>query len=587
MNKPDIPTVSDIRINRLIPVLMVLIVVTGLAGAALMNTTPTTGTIAVADADAPTVHITGGADIQFDGFGPDQSKTTVNTSQGNISVSGSGNATVQVDQMTGAETQLSEIDTDGEKLAVNPGDKERIVVAGAVTNATYGDATIDDGNTDFSYGATNNGATVEIGGMPQTGVGAVDADTGELLDRTEVDANGRATFSDLPSGNHDILIQESPQYLNIRPETDTDTKIKDVEVEIRFFAQGTDGAESVTTRTTSNGQVDMTGLPDNESFVVTATADGWVDRSIFVDNLFEQQNVYLLNESEQSVTKVFDYQDFSGEFGQRDTVLKIQRPIDGQFVTVQGDVIGATGEYRATMEQGERHRIVLLNRRTGETRVEGNFQPVTSGQQSIEIYSRNEIEITNIGPILQFTPSTGAVRAAETTFETTARERNSAVSELSVTVFERENGQLTELASESISSSGEVSQTVNLTNKDSSTAAVKISYELEDGTTGTRWQNYSIREQFNNQHSLLTVLGDFGGVLPSSSLNAFQTTTAVFISLLLSAVAGSRARLSSEGFGVVFVSALAGWSVIGWVGYGLVFASGVTLGALVMLRRGI
>jgi len=156
-----------------------------------------------------------------------------------------------------------------------------------------------------------------------------------------------------------------------------------------------------------------------------------------------------------------------------------------------------------------------------------------------------------------------------------------------VTLYERNGSQLTKIMSNSTTGPGQVTQNANLTGSGSNTAVIKVEYELKDGTTSVRYENYSIRKQFGNANSLLSVLGGFGNVLPEQGFNAFQLVSAVFSSILFAAGAASRVRLSSEGFGVVFVAGLIGWSIIGWVGYGLVFAAGVTLGALVFLRRGI
>ena len=557
-------------------------------GAAATGLVPTSGTVAVADGDAPTVHVTGGPDIRLDdGLGPQQNRTTIETGTATIAVTGADAGSVQVDQMQGPTTNLSKIDTSGEEMIINPGDKPRAIINGSITSLTFRNGTLDDGTADFSY-SSDSQATVEVGGLEAgAGAGAIKKSSGELIETAVVDADGRVRFDELPSGSADILIQRSPQTLTIRPESSPNEKIGSVDVEIRFYVQDENAATDVITRSTTNGEIDMTGLPDNESFIVQAAADGWGDRTIFVDNLFEQQNIYLLNESTTTVTKVFKYSDFSGEFPQDSTVLAIQRPINGQFVTVQGDVIGATGEYRATMQQGERHRIVLLNRRTGESRVQGNFRPLTSSTQEIQIYSRNDISIVSAGPILQFSPSTGAVRAAETTFETKIRNRDSPVKSATVTLYERNGSQLTQIMSNTTNGPGQVTQNANLTGSGSNTAVIEVKYELEDGTTSTRFENYSIRKQFGNANSLLSTLGGFGNLLPEQGFNAFQLVSAVFSSILFAAGAASRVRLSSEGFGVVFVAGLIGWSIIGWVGYGLVFAAGVTLGALVFLRRGI
>jgi hypothetical protein len=547
----------------------------------------TQGDVAVKDDNAPTAVVTCGCEVQLYGFGSDPTVTQVVTSAGNASVSGPADASVRLDNIEGQTTGLSQISTSNGNLTVNPADKPAIRLAGGLTEITYRDATMDDGTTDFSYSADST-ATVEIGGLPAgAATGAVNKTSGELIETAVADNSGRVTYDELPAGSTDVIIQKTPQTLFIRPETQPGQKIDTAEVEIRFFVQGQDGDEQVVTRSTSTGEISMTDLPKNRSFVVTASSSNYTDRRIYVDNLFEQQSVYLLSDDETSVTKIFEYSDFSGRFPQDETVLKFQRPINGEFVTVQGDVIGATGEYRVTMDEGERHRIVLLNRETGERRVQGAFTPLTSGTQAIEIYSNDEISVESVGPLLSFSPSIGVVPASETTVTTSVRRRDQDVTSATATLYSRSDGQLTQLAQDTRTGPGDLSSTVNLTNQSDSTLVVEIQYELADGTQSMRYNNYTVREQFDNQYSILNVIGNFGGLIPADNFEAFQAAVSIFTSVLIAAGAASQIRISGEGFGLIVVGVLAAWSIIGWIGYGLVFATGVSLGGLVVLRRGV
>jgi len=572
--------------NRIVAVVFAVLAVTG-AAAAIANTTPTQGTVPVADGDAPVVYITGGKNIQFDGFGPDQTRTQVDTDSGSIGVTGADSGRVTVDQMEGTFTNVSEIDTGGEIMDLDPGDKLPVRVNDGVTALDFRNGTIDDGAVDMRYEA-DSGANISIAGLPAgAGAGAIDADSGQLLDNAQADSNGRVVFDDLPSGTHSVLIQKAPQDLSIREETNPSQLITGAEVDIRFYIQGDSGSTDQVSRTTTTGQIDMTGLPKNESFVVSVSAENYNDRQIFVDNLYEQQSVYLLNKNETTVTKTFEYTDFSGDFPQEDTVILFERPINDQFKTVSGDVIGATGEYRVTLDQNQRHRIILYNRETGERRTQGPFTPLVSGANQIEVYSQNEIDITGLGPVLQFSPSTAAVREATVTFETDITERANAIDSTTVTLYRRTGGQLTMLQQNTTSGAGSVVQTANLTGYNSSTAVIEVEYTLSDGTTDTKFRNYSVNKLYNNQNSLISVLGGFDSQIAGDGLGAFQTIVGLLVSLLLAAGASSRVRLSGTGFGVVMVAGMSMFSVVGWISYGVVFAAGVTLVALVFLRRGL
>lgn len=553
----------------------------------LSNSVPVSGTIPIGTQSGTTVYVedTGG-ELNLEDPWVNETALYLRTEAGNATVvaNSSGPAEVTLSQITGQQTVISDADVSQTRVRVDPEDKASIAIEGDVTRVALEDSvTLDDGDPDIEYSA-DGPATIEVGGLPtDTAVGVVNQSSGRLLATDRTDINGRAEFRDLPAGSADLLIQESPQSLFIREEPNSNSKVSDVSVEIRFFTQN---SAQIETRSTTNGQIEMDGLPKNESFVVTAEADGFRNRRVYVNNLFEQQSVYLLNESDPAVTKVFEYSDFSGSFAEDETVLKIQRPVDGEWKTMQGDVIGATGEYRVDLAQNERHRLVLLNTETGDRRVQGAYTPVTDGQQEISIYADNSIEVTAVGPRLSFTPQIGVVPAAETTFEVDVQERDSPIDSATVTVFERTDSGLTELSQKSVSSSTTVSQTANFTGKADSSAVVRVQYQLTDGSSGERYQNYSIREQYQNPNSVLSALTGFPQLLPDGNAEAFQNVVALLTSVMVAGAAASRARISGTGFGVIVTGTLAGWSVIGWVGYGIVFASGAALGALVFLRRG-
>lgn len=571
--------------------LVMLVIVAGVSGVVvashLSNSTPVDGTIPIGTQSGTTVYVAdNGGEMVLEDPWVNETALYLRTEAGNATVvaNSSGQAELTLSKITGQQTVISDADVAQTRVRVDPEDKASIEVEGDVTRVAVDQSPeLDDGNADIEYTADGR-STIEVGGLPaNTGVGVINQSSGNLLATDETDGAGRAEFRDLPSGDANLLIQKSPQSLFIREEADSSSQVDGASVEIRFFPQG---SAQIETRSTTTGQIEMDGLPDNESFIVTAEADGYQNRRVYIDNLFEQQSVYLLNDSDESVTKIFDYSDFSGEFPEDETVLKIQRPVDGQWATMQGDVIGATGEYRVSLAQGERHRLVLLNTQTGERRVQGSYTPVTGGQQEINIYADNSIEVTTVGPRLSFRPSIGVVPAAETDIDVEIAERDSPVQSATVTVFERSNGALTQLSEQTVSSSTTVSQTANFTGREQSTAVVKVAYQLENGREGTRYQNYSVREQFDNPNSVLSAMTGFPDLLPDGNAEAFQTVVGILTSVLVASVAASRARISGTGFGLITTGVLAGWSVIGWVGYGVVFASAAGLMALIALRRG-
>lgn len=570
--------------NTIVAITVAVLLMTGTV-AALTNTVPTQGTVPVKDADAPVVFVTGGKTMQMGVFGADPNTTTVNTTAGNVAVTGDSDANVTVDQITGQFTNVSDVHTNDSEMTINSSDQHPATVNGTFDEFVYRNGTLNDGSVDFQYNSSSlSNITVETNGS-SIGVGAINDSSGELMDNTVSDSDGTVSFENLPTGNHSVRLQKAPANLLIKNETSPNQLIDDADATIRFLAQGDSGSKDQVTRVANTGEVDMTGLAKNESFVVSVSAENYSDRQIYVQNLFEQQTVYLLNKTVPTVTKTFEYTDFSGSFPQEDTVLVFQRPLNDNFTTVSGDVIGATGEYRVSFEQGARHRILLQNVRTGEERIQGPFTPLVSGRQQIEIFSNNEISISALGPILNFTPSTAEIREDKIDIETEIVQRSQPVNSATVTTYRRTNGQLTQLAQNTTSGPTTVRQTVNLTGYNESTAVVEVNYTLDDGSTDTKYRNYSIRKLWNNQNSLLSALGGFSAQVSGSGQTAFESTVAILVSLLLAAAAASRARLSGASFGMVMLGGLAGFSVIGWVGYGLVFSAGTALFALIALRR--
>jgi len=348
-----------------------------------------------------------------------------------------------------------------------------------------------------------------------------------------------------------------------------------------------EASDEIVERQSTDGTINFTGLPADQPFVALVDAPNYTVRRIYVPNLYEQQNIYLLNESETVVTKIFGYSDYTGNYDADETVLMVQRALNGSWQTVQGDIIGSTGEYRVQLQQNVRYRLKVLNTRTGQERVLGPYTPVVDGSQQIEIRSDGDIQLSRLGPIVNNSPSIGVVPAAETTLSVSLVELDDPVSTWNVTVLQGNASGTTVLASTSNSSAGRVDQTLNLTGMNDSTIVVRTEFEMESGRTGVRFQNYSIQRQFENSNSLLNVAESLPTLLPQQSAGSFQVMTSLLLSLLTGTVVAQKFRISSEAIGLVIVMALAGFSVIGWIEYGLVFACGVAWASFAALRRGI
>jgi hypothetical protein len=247
-------------------------------------------------------------------------------------------------------------------------------------------------DTDF---ATTQGDTITAT--------AYDASDDSVINSTTLNSNGTASveWSSPVGGSNSYywVINDSygastqtqtfsfgvPDELRIYQETAPDTLVSSgVTVDVTFFA-----SDTVVTRSTTDGTLDLTGLPVTERIIVRASPDsgGYLSRRIVITSITEQQEIYLLNTSKSSVTTAdttFRLEDSTGSFGASDTRLFVQRPItkdfngDGnsttKYQTVSADSFGATATYPTTLQDTARYRLVVRND-DGDSRTLGAFRP--------------------------------------------------------------------------------------------------------------------------------------------------------------------------------------------------------------------
>ncbi|RDZ65977.1 hypothetical protein C5B90_06415 [Haloferax sp. Atlit-12N] len=383
---------------------------------------------------------------------------------------------------------------------------------------------------------------------------------------------------------------EYPQNLTIKNESDTQLLDNLSEpVTLRFYYENGSTAE-VVERQTSNGIASLSGLPVDRSFVVVADAPGYLPRRIFVSSLLEQQSIYLLPSSAQHVENLLTLQDYSGDYAPDETVLIIQRSINGSWETVQGDYFGATGEYSAQLAYNVRHRMILRNTRTGDQKVVGPYTPISDGTKNIKVTREGDIELVLDAPRVLFDPSVGSVSAVSNTqLVVTVDNQSSELRSWSVEVIYRnQTAQETLfLTNETSPEGGTISPALDLSERAGGNVTVLVNYTTEDGQTGQRSETFIVRETFANQYSLLSVLGNIGTMIPSPNLSIFTTFIAIIVSVLAATGVASAFRASTELVGVTVVGTLAFFSIINWIGVPIVFVSGMSLIAFAALRRGL
>jgi hypothetical protein len=274
-----------------------------------------------------------------------------------------------------------------------------------VSNVTPSDGATTTKLTGVSAGADVSGGSLPIGGQATVTLTAPSGSTTTVT--TTSPTRVTDTFNSLVGGqnNWEVQVTQSGTASVVANETRSLSFRAPAEVKIRNEQQPTQLVNGQTTvtltffgrdgtvveKTTTNGRIDMTGLPLDEEFTARAEGQGFLTRRIFVSSVVDQQSVYLLNTSANAAQIDFNVQDDTGQFQARSSRLLVEKPItrdfdgDGsnetQFDTIAGDTISNTRTFPAALEVGERYRLRVINddgdvRELGSYTVKGPAAPV-------------------------------------------------------------------------------------------------------------------------------------------------------------------------------------------------------------------
>lgn len=192
---------------------------------------------------------------------------------------------------------------------------------------------------------------------------------------TDEYGNSTISDSDTSTSSSDPFTFKVPSELRIYEESNPDTLVDNVTVEIRFYG-GESGDSFTVQRTTSDGTVNMTDLPIDQEFIVVAKASSYYNRRIYVESLYKQSDVFLLNDSKKAVYNDFVLDDKSGNFPPGETRLIIQRGLNrsGNFTwwTISGDFFGGTNSHATYLRYNQRYRLIVENNQ-GDRRVIGSY----------------------------------------------------------------------------------------------------------------------------------------------------------------------------------------------------------------------
>jgi hypothetical protein len=393
--------------------------------------------------------------------------------------------------------------------------------------------------------------------------------------------NVTVEWSDLEGGSNEWYVELEDQYgntaqsanqtvnapdtLSVYNETNATQKLTGVNVTLEFYFDRDGEPDLIVERETSNGEINMTGLPVDEDFVIVASSDGYFNRRIWVPSLFETQRVYLLNENETAVQPTFRLVDFTGEYERETTVIEVQRNINGTWRTVEGDFFGAANSMAAQLAFNERHRIVITNTATGATRELGSFTPTATATVELEVHNDDEIVNERFAPTAAFDPDVGSLPAASSDVSVDVGPGGKTL----VTYYfsaRLENG--TELFNTSGSSAdGEtLESTIGLAGAEDQNVTLYLNWTAADGDTGSESRVYTVRESFDNQYALLPTLlnADVGGETPNT-LTSLLVVLAALLATGYAATEMGSGPAGLVGLGVVAMGALVDFVPFGWL----------------------
>ena len=489
---------------------------------------------------------------------------------------------------SGDPVTISEVDVTG-SVTVERVDLSRsfTIEEGDANQFQMRDYEVDNGESDFVYDS-DAGLTLTLDGLQQVNIAAVDVGTGEPLDVDDASADGTATF-ELPAGTREVRLEPTPSEIQIRNEENPDELLTDIDdMTIEFYEQSSGNPDNIESVEVVDGSADMEGLDVTASFIAVAEADGYANRRVFIDSLFETQNIYLLNESADSVTVEYEIEDFSGDFPQAETVMVIEKNINDEWTPIQGDFFGATGKFEAQLLRDTRHRMRVVNVETGEDRVIGSFTPPQSSLETVTILPDGSITVDEGFERILAQPAIGSIPAAQgAEFGVDIQDGDEPVQSWDIEITLMNGSEETTLATRS--GSGVSVETFELDLRDAAggTVIATVDYETPE-RSGTVRLSRSIREHFAGSQGLIggliTIGEGFGtdGDDPSGA----SMMASLFVSLLITAGV-ARVSTSADVMGITALMSVTAFTILGWLPFTLLFAATVGLGAVIVMRRGI
>ena len=275
--------VPSSRWQQLVLGLLALIVLVG-AVAAISAFIETSGEVKMIN-DGVEINVSGDRDQNWETPYRDSDTVYVETAnKGNMSFSSPGTVTANVsaDVLEGTFTNVTDIDTGGDELRLNPDDKPPVRVDSAAA-FNYTDYQADDGNVDFTVDSSSSTDVNLTGFQADDDLIAINDDTGAIIDGNVADSTGEINLT-IPSGQTDVRLEKGggpPQLSNPTPQGRTDGFPSTLEINVSDDGFSTDevtvdfevdGNPEGSATVSSDGVASTSFNADMAAYSVTATA---------------------------------------------------------------------------------------------------------------------------------------------------------------------------------------------------------------------------------------------------------------------------------------------------------------------------
>ena len=373
--------------NKILRIVLVVLLLTTVVAAAATSWTATAGTDFVTSTGVE-VSLLGDEEIESGDLFTSSSVTLQNvTFHGN-------NATVAMypHQWNGTWTNITAMNVVSGNLTIDPEDKNEFTFNRSITTANFTTVVPSDGiKTDFYYSSVGTYGTIVVPNVTANQQwGMIDPVTQFGLDVAVANATGYVTFDEVPVKTNQAVAIEPLGILYIRNEVpEPHYPINTTTVIVKFYPEGGSsgtGAFQIVEKATTNGQIDLTGLPILGTFEVIAQAPGYHNRTALIRNLGLQNTMFMLNKTADVTNVHFKIDDQTGSFCPDCGVsIFIKRAINvtsydatnstgWAWMTMAGMNMGNSMTFNSTLNTNERYDIILQNDQ-GDVRSMGGYVP--------------------------------------------------------------------------------------------------------------------------------------------------------------------------------------------------------------------